>query len=82
MSGFSPVEVIKQDTKGTTFNISYVSEVEEIFIFRANIFQNQIQILEFSRNSEVVIEGIPVNLTNLEYLNDKTFLQVDAKLRS
>jgi len=76
------VEVIKQDTKGSTYNITYVNEIEEIYIFRANIFQNLIQISEFSRNSEVVIEGTPVNLTNLEYLNDKTFLQVDTKLRN
>ena len=76
------MEVIKQDTKGSTYNITYVNEIEEIYIFRANIFQNLIQISEFSRNSEVVIEGTPVNLTNLEYLNDKTFLQVDTKLRN
>ena len=76
------MEVIKQVTQGNTYNITYVSEVEEIFIFRATMFQNSIQVSEFSRNAEVALEGTPVNLTDLEYLNDRTFLQVDAKLRS
>jgi len=76
------VEVVVIRQENPTYNITYVNEIEEIFIFRANIYSYWIQISEFSRNSEVVIEGTPVNLTDLEYLNDKTFLQVDTKLRN